>query len=268
MIDTHTHSTYSFDGKQTLRSLVETAAALGLDYVASTEHHDLDLAAAGFTYCRPLDLAAYFAEAQALKEEFFGKIYYAIGLEVGHSAQVERDYRLERYKTDVIINSIHLVEGEDVYKQEYYLNSGNREMAYGRYFKAVRRSLDAPYHFDIVGHFGYIGRRSPYAEPALKRTDAPEVLDDVLKTIIKKNKCLEINSHIGFMKSEAFVPSLDILKRYRELGGELITFGSDGHTGERIGERYAQAAAAAASAGFKFVFVYKNHVPEGVRISL
>lgn len=94
--------------------------------------------------------------------------------------------------------------------------------------------------------------------------DYTDILDDILKMIIRKEKALEINS-AGLKYGIGFAhPKMEILRRYRELGGELITIGSDAHAASELAYGFWNVYELLENLGYKYYYVYKNRQPEGI----
>jgi histidinol-phosphatase (PHP family) len=260
MIDSHTHSEYSADSEMPLTALIETAVGKGLEYIAVTDHLDRD-----FLFCKnskevpQLEIAPYAAAMAAAKVKYGTKIKLAFGIECGYSKDGEKMSfdELSPYKFDVIVNSIHTVENQDVYVEAYYKGKTKDEV-FIPYINAIRESLETKFPYDIVGHIGYIARKAPF--PFLY-ADYDGLFDGIFKRMIEKGKCLEINSHVKFAKAD-FFPGKDLVKRYKELGGELLTFSSDAHQTYRIADKYDLVAETAKSLGFKYYACYINRKPE------
>ncbi|MDR2047333.1 MAG: histidinol-phosphatase HisJ family protein [Clostridiales bacterium] len=262
MIDSHTHSEYSADSVMPLDLLIQTAVSLKLDYLAVTDHLDRD-----FLFCEnpkpvpQLDIAAYAKAVSAAKIKYAGQIKLAFGIECGYSRQTEKMCRdeLSRYEYDIdlIINSVHTVENQDVYVESYY-DGKTKDEIFLPYIRAIRESLDIDMPYDIVGHIGYIARKAPFQ---FKYADYDGLFDDIFRKMIEKGKCLEINSHVKTAETD-FFPGADLIKRYRELGGELITFSSDAHQPTRVAEKYSLVAKTAKELGFNFFACYLKHKPE------
>lgn len=268
LADTHTHSSYSHDGVPPLETLVLEAISRGLKYLAVTDHCDKDcVALPGFAWVRQIDLSARKKQMTELKTKYADKIYLADALEYGYAPQADKLYIdvQKEYKTDYVINSVHIVEGTDVYFKEYF-DARTKKQAYTAYLEAVRASVDAPYEYDTIGHLGYIARCATYPDKKLYYGDFADLIDDILKAVIAKGKALEVNTSSKGTKCDLFHDTT-ILKRYRELGGELLTLGSDAHEPVRLCADFDEAAAAISSCGFKYVFVFKNHAPEAVSIN-
>lgn len=263
MIDCHTHCYYSHDSKENPVNSINRAISLGLEYLAFTDHCDKDclFVPAYKEKIRQIDLDGYFKELNSLKELYKNKIDIAVGIECGFMTQASNIYKeiLDTYKTDITINSVHLVDFIDCYYKEYFEKKTKQE-AYLNYISSIRKSLDVPYHYDVVAHIGYVSRKAIYEDKFFKYDDFKEQIDDILKTIIEKGKALEINSHAE-TTGDISLPNQQIIQRYKELGGELITFGSDAHVSAKICYMYKEIADMLQSCGFKYLFKYIDHKP-------
>ena len=267
MIDTHTHCIHSHDGKQSPRDIIEKAISLNMEYIAITDHFDGELTLLPeFSYIRQIDLENHFSELAALKEEYADRIELGVGIECGYMKEADGIYleQLSKYDFDLTINSVHTIEYEDCYMKSYF-DKRTKFQAYNAYLKAVRESLDCTYHYDSVAHIGYVARKATYPDTKLRYLDHQDLIDDILKTMIDKGKSLEVNTN-SKGTGEDFLPPKEILQRYKQLGGSLLTFGSDAHTVDRIGDKYPLVSQYLDSIGFKYVFKYLSHKPIAVKL--
>ncbi len=256
LTDLHTHSTFSADGKSALADMVETAKTMGLSFYGISEHFDTDSISA--LVFAATDASAYFTAARALQEKVCTKEFrFLAGGEFGFSREREAQERLlsicDWFSPDFVINSVHAVDGHDCYFPEYFADK-TKEAAYGAYLETVRNSLDAPYPFDIVGHIGYVSRNAPYPVRKIRYEDFSDLYDDILKTIVRKGKILEVNSSARGAESD-FLPDVDVLSRYFELGGRLVSFGSDAHATARICDKRAMIVSVLKKIGFRAIAV-------------
>ncbi|GHV01140.1 phosphoesterase [Clostridia bacterium] len=261
MTDFHTHSLFSGDADDTLENMVRAAIRAGCRYLCPTEHCNLDFARNRIDI-EPSDLDGYAAEFARLRTKYAGQIRLTYGIELGYDMHCKSDYAdiVKKYRFEYVINSTHLIDGEDCYHG--YFDRYDVKTAFTNYLKAVRDSLDAPYRFDTVGHFGYVARNCPY-ENVDMYTAAPDLADDILKTMISRGVCLEANSSVR-RAPQPCLPAANVLKRYRELGGESIVFGSDAH---RTGDLFRSRSAVIEhlrNVGFKYHTVWD----EGKKIQL
>jgi histidinol-phosphatase (PHP family) len=166
------------------------------------------------------------------------------------------------YPFDFIIISSHESQGADLWYHEstYFAGKEKREV-YTAYFEEVLQNVKAMDAFSVYGHLDFIRRYGGYADNSLEYADYRDVVDAILAALIEKGKGLEINSS-GFRYGLGQThPQVSILKRYRELGGEIITVGSDAHKPECIAEEFAQCREALDAAGFKAVTLFRGMKP-------
>ena len=256
-LDLHTHSFFSQDGHAALADMLARAKTLGLKYYAISDHFDYDydrfqIKVKGAPV-KLINEEAYFALARDFQRKCEATGFnFLVGCELGFADDSECNARyrdmVRRFQPDFAINSVHSCLGEDCYASDYFKNKPMR-YAYGSYLDAVRKSLDAPYPYDIVAHIGYVSRNAPYENKKLRYSDFASTLDDILKTIVAKNKILEVNTSARGADSE-FLPDVDILTRYFELGGRNVSFASDAHATDRIAEKYDRAVASLKNIGF------------------
>lgn len=259
--DVHTHSAFSADGISPLPDMIARAAELKLAYYGVSDHFDYDYREQGILACgkpiRYIDEEAYFACARTLQREYENRLRVLVGGEFGFSSLKKccEEYArvIEKYRPDFVVNSVHTCDGADCYFAEYFRGK-TKEYAYRKYLDAVRESLEAPYRYDIVAHIGYCSRNATYPDKKLRYGDFAGVLDDILRTVIAKRKILEVNSSARGAGSE-FLPDSDILTRYFELGGRLVSFGSDAHDASRVADKRELVTDALKKIGFTHVIV-------------
>ncbi len=257
-IDSHTHTWFSHDSKTSPETMVKTALELRLKYLAFTDHCDRDCLFTSLDWTQ-INLAEYTLAITALQEKYKDSgLYIAMGVEVGYDKRAADRYisDFSQYNFDVIINSIHLVDLEDIYRKEYFIGK-SKQVAYQLYLQAVYESLNAPYDFDIVGHLGYISRNAPYEDRSMPYAEFSELIDKILLKIIAMGKTLEVNSAVKTLPM-LHLPDTDILIRYKELGGNNITFGSDAHQETRLAQNYQPICAELKELGFTHFTIYKQ----------
>ncbi len=258
--DSHSHSKFSHDGRVKAETLIERAREMGLDYYAITEHLDRD-----YKYCHSerflpqLRLKAYYKTVEKLRAKYDGDAtYVAFGVEAGYAPEVEKWYEehLLKYDFDVIINSIHTMDGGDAYFGKIFEGKTQDEI-YNRYLGLLLKAVKVNYDYDIVGHIGYVTRYVKFENYTLCQEKYQEKIDELLKEIIARDKTIEINTHIRHNEM-MFLPERGILERYYALGGRKVTFSSDAHVLDSIGHRYDLVREVAKEIGFTHWTVYKK----------
>ncbi len=228
LIDVHVHSRFSFDSDEKIENYLVKARQQSVPVLGFSEHYDydafLDSADIGLT-----DIPEYLSFIKATKSKnYLPEIL--CGIEFGYSKAAEQKYKelSDSYDFDYIINSVHtLPERGDSYYPNFFVGKTTKE-AYSDYFKAVLQSVKASFDYQIIGHIGYVSRYCKAVDRKIKYCDYAEIIDEILKEIIDRDKCLEINTSSGVSGSD-FLPDKDIIERYIQLGGKKLSFGSDAH---------------------------------------
>ena len=258
-VDTHTHSSYSPDSSMSIAEAAEYAYAIGLAGITFTDH--LDLKAPGDNLKFAFDPAEQQAEISEAAKQSSVKLLTGIEIGLQPCNLVEIKDFLSSFNFDTIIASIHFVDGVDPYEGHYYEDKTEKE-AYGRYLEIMADMVVAYPDFDILGHYDYIARYAPYKTRTIHYRDFADILDTIFRSLIYNGKSLEINTNTYRLRNGA-IPVLDrdILIRYRELGGEIITLGSDAHSKERLGEEFEKFRAVLKNMGYKYVVNYEKRKP-------
>ncbi len=262
MLDTHTHTLYSFDGRDSAIDMANKGKELNLEYMAFTDHYDRDYVYIDrYSYVGQIDVENYVKGVTKLKEEY---PFLAMGIELGYSELAEKDYvtLLKNYKFDYVLNSIHTVDGMDVYNSEYFLDK-TKHQAYSEYLKKVLKSTNANYPYNAISHIGFARKNSTYQDNYMPIEEYADIVDAIFVSIIEKGKTLEVNSNV---KTKDFMPCKDFLKRYYELGGRSISFASDAHVASRVCDMYEEACELVKSIGFTYWTVYREGKPSYIKI--
>ncbi|MBO6195331.1 MAG: histidinol-phosphatase HisJ family protein [Bacilli bacterium] len=261
MKDMHVHSTFSPTGKSSVEAYIAAAKDKGVDEIAFTEHFDLD------NTMKSVNLNAYKIFFNRLKQKSDFKINY--GLEVGLQPDLKEDLNrhISKYLFDFIIGSSHTVLGKNISTDGSYYEGITRHEAYLNYFKEVLQNIKTfENEFDVYGHLDYIGNFGNYPEKRLDYIEFFEIIDSILQELIKKDKGIELNTS-GLRDGFGFMyPSKNIIKRYKELGGKIITVGSDSYDTSTLAENFNEAYDILEDAGFHETAVYHNRKPEFVKI--
>ncbi len=262
--DCHLHSSFSSDSEAPLESMVLRGIDLGLRTMCITEHIDYDYPENSEGLSFLLDFDAYKEELFRLKEKYHTSIELLFGIEMGLMPYLGPRYQkiADSYPFDFIIGSSHLVDGIDPYEPEYYDRYGAKQ-GLMKYFESIYRNITAPdmVDFDVYGHLDYAVRYAPEKNAFFQFRDYQEIVDEILKILIRKDKGIEVNAS-GY-KAGLGVPNPhpDILCRYKELGGEILTIGSDGHKPEHMAYDYEKLYQLLKSLDIHSYTIFKNRNP-------
>ena len=259
IVDMHTHSTFSHDGREELQDMLAVAQKKGVAFYGVSEHFDFDY---DLSVLSNQDLCAkiltqsgerYFHAARHLQEDYEGVMNVAIGAEFGYSddENVKARYvaEYEKFRPDYVINSVHCMDGKDF---AHFQVEGDKRRVYSAYLSTIRRSLDAPYPYHIVGHIGYAARYVPFEDVSFDLSVFGEQLDDIFRTIIQKDKILEVNTASKQLLQRS-IPDKTLLKRYYDLGGRKLCFGSDAHFSSRIADKWEETVQTLKEIGFAYL---------------
>ncbi|MCR4650918.1 MAG: histidinol-phosphatase HisJ family protein [Lachnospiraceae bacterium] len=268
MSDCHVHSTFSGDAESSMEDMILKAIDKGLQVITFTDHCDMDFPyKEGEEGLFDLNTDSYLYDILRFREKYGDKIEVGFGVEIGMQtscADKNTDY-VREHDFDFVIASLHLVDGYDPYYPEYYEGKTEKE-AYGRYFELLLENIRLFNDYDVVGHLDYIVRYGKDKDANYRYEDYKDVIDEILKEVIAGKKGLEVNT-AGLRKGTKDVhPTYEILKRYKELGGEIITIGSDAHRTDNIAADFDSALKVLKEVGFEYYCIYRKRQPLVVKL--
>jgi histidinol-phosphatase (PHP family) len=257
MYDYHTHSLFSDDCSTPTQDLIEAACKMGIKELAITDHYDP-------VYPNPadpfdLDFTGYHKMLNEMKEAYQNKIKIIKGIEIGiqHGDSIEKCRNVANsYNYDFIIGSFHSAEGYDLYFDKGFFEGRTLEEIYIAFYAYVLDCLKQFKDYDVIGHFNTIER---YTEGRPDFSVYRDLVEETLKIIIADGKGLEINtSSFRYGMGERTTPAKEILDLYAELGGEIITIGSDAHRAEDVGYRFDTAVDIIKASGIKYLATFEQ----------
>ena len=264
--DFHIHSSNSTDSTEPMENMILRGIELGLKEICFTEHHDIDFpedpnypGEVAFD----LNVDSYLYELLGLRQKYESQINILFGVEIGVQPHLRRELAVfaKSHEFDFIIASTHLVNHKDPYYPTYF-EGRDEEAAYREYFEEVRKSLDMFSNFDVWGHLDYVVRYGQSKDENYSYDKYKDVIDPILEKIIDMEKGIELNTGAIHHKLKELNPCKDILKRYRQLGGEIITVGSDAHNTARLAEGFDIAEQYLLDCGFKYYSTFEKRIAE------
>lgn len=256
MFDFHMHSRVSFDGHDTGLTLARAAAANGLKEICFTDHLDYDpLEQMG---CLAFDTEIYNAEYDSLEVP---GLTIRRGMEFGMTPDNAELFKkdLQRRPFDFVLGSVHFVDDLDVYFEPWWRGKTVLE-AERRYMEATLECVQVHDDFDVLAHLTYISKTHCHPAPRpLPCSEHREIIDEILKVLASKGKGLELNTS-GMDRCGGFLPTADYFRRFKELGGEIVTVGSDAHKSDRVGQ-YSFEACQVLKDIFGHVCTFENRRP-------
>lgn len=262
--DYHLHTSHSGDSGAPMESMIQRGIALGLTHMCFTEHNDMDYPPSEE---EPeniflLDTDDYQKDFFYYKEKYTGRIDLRFGVELGLQPQLAAHHSayVQEYPFDFVIGSSHLCHGKDPYYPAFYAGRSEEE-AYREYFASIIENISCYSDFDVYGHLDYVVRYGPNRDRNYSYKKYRDLFDELLKLLIAKGRGIEINTG-GVRKGlRELHPCTAVIKRYRELGGEIITVGSDAHEPDRIAASFDRAQAVLEDCGFRYYTVFEERKP-------
>lgn len=261
MFDFHLHSSLSYDSQASAQDMVAAAQKAGLREICFTEHRD-------YLHCQPRESTTYRLEDyhRVLDTLEVPGIVIRHGFEIGltpwNAVEVDADLKARHY--DFVMGSVHFINDEDPYMPPYW-EGKTVQQAETAYFEEMLQCVQVHDDFDVLGHLTYIGKTPPNPSPRLAPLDSyREIVTEIMKILVAKGKGLEVNTS-GVDRCGGYLPEKEYLQLFRELGGEIVTVGSDAHAPDRVGQ-YTGNACALVQEVFGYVCTFADRKPVFHRI--
>ncbi|RKI85230.1 histidinol-phosphatase HisJ family protein [bacterium 1xD42-87] len=269
-VDYHVHTDYSDDSDYPMEDVVKDAIRLGMDEICFTDHVDYGAkvdwdSGEEIPYCNGhamvnVDYPAYVEEIRSLGERYGRRLAIKMGLEFGmqkHTIpQFEALYR--RYPFDFIILSVHQIEDKGFWSQEF--QQGRTQKEYNeRYYEELLYLVRHYQNYSVLGHLDLVLRydkQGIYPFHYVKH-----YVEEILAEVIKNGKGVEINTSSHRYGVADSTPSKKILTMYHEMGGEILTLGSDSHAPAHLGTYMEESKKLLKEIGFRSFCTYEKMQP-------
>lgn len=260
--DYHTHTNLSPDSQVEMEDMIRVAIKKGLDEIAFTEHMDYNHPTFGEFVS---DMDKYAKLIRCYEKKYKDQITILKGVEVGlkRAAKDKINRLLSNYSFDVVIGSVHTIDNLDLVNGEYFKGRTQRD-AYFRYFEEMLALVKEFKEFNFLGHLDFISRYAKYPDKSFdyyKDEEIKKLIDEIFIELITTGRGIEVNTsgiRYGLAKT---LPRVEVLRRYKELGGEIITITSDSHRAEDIGYEYFSNLEVLDRLGFKNIVTFEDRIP-------
>lgn len=266
LFDSHSHSENSPDGSHSVTFMTETAVNRGLLGLAITDHCEADTFEAEGCMQRIRQSALDTAVARAA---FGNSFILTFGVEVGqvffNRAAIE--YMLSKIPFDFVLGSVHrlLYNGFVFYDADYsVLSSAEIHTYLLKYFEEIVDLIKWG-NFDVLAHLNFPIRYFKKNNINIDLLKYREPLDEILRLAVVSGKGIEVNAS-NLRLGDDMMPPAWVIKRYKELGGELVTIGSDAHSAEDIGVGITDGMNLLSGAGYEYFAFYRHRKPVMLRI--
>lgn len=258
LYDYHMHSLHSSDGISSISDMCSKAVTAGLKEIAITDHFEPSIGNEKYPFYKYEKYFFHMIQAESVFEKLL-KIKYSVELGQPHLFPESSLKLIESYHYDYVLASAHKMKDNKDFGDIIY-DDNNKEEYCVKYLKELK-ALVQWNKFDCIGHLDLVKRYAAQYNVKINFMDYKDQLEEILMILIKNGKGIEINTSGLRQHSKECLPGLDIVKFYRQLGGEIITVGSDAHRSEDVGKGIKEGIELAQTAGFDHMTVYSRRIP-------
>lgn len=248
--DYHVHSYFSDDSIEPMENSIIQAINNNFDEICFTEHVDY-----GVKSDMNCPYFFYFREGNRLKKKYEDKIKVKLGIEFGVQKEYIKQYEddFAKYDFDFVIMSNH--QQDNLESWTYDFQRGKTQEEYTRqYYEAILDCVKLYKNYSVLGHLDLIKRYDSY--PHYPDEKLKDILSDILKIVIADGKGIEVNTSSFKYGLDDLTPSRYILELYYNLGGKIITIGSDSHKCDRVGDHFDEVIEVLKEIGFKEIYTF------------
>lgn len=272
LADYHVHTEFSDDSTADMESVIRAAITAGVEELCFTDHVDYGIKFDHDHYRRMsgkelekagiflnVDYPEYFKKITLLTERYQGQITLKKGLEFGIQSHTIPRYEalFAAWPLDFILLSCHQVEDKEFWTNEFQLGRTPKEYN-DRYYEEILACAEEYKNYSVLGHLDMIQRYNGTLYPF--EASRP-IITEILKTVIRDKKGIEVNTSSFRYGLNDLTPARDILRLYRELGGTILTIGSDCHQAKDVAEHIPSVKAELKALGFTHFCTYQAMVP-------
>jgi len=281
-MDYHLHTEFSDDSREPMENQVERAIELGFREICFTDHVDYgvknDWSDGNIKYrvgdgvgkpegsldpIANVDYPLYFEKLRLMKKMYGDRIEIKQGLEFGmQTITVDKYEKLfARYKDelDFVLLSIHEIDNKELWTMDYQRERSWKEYNEG-YYNELYQVMKIYKDYNVLSHLDLIVRYDPQGRYPFDKVE--DQVSEILKLAISDGKGIEINTSSWHYGLDDTMPSRQILKLYKDLGGKIITIGSDGHTTRYVGDHFEDAVSILKEIGFTHIAGFTKMKPQ------
>lgn len=269
MFDYHVHSLFSADSKMKLAEACEAAIEAGVKEIAFTEHIDYFYPNCDLIF--DFDYQEYAKAIDQVQEQYLNKLKILKAVEIGiHPFKHKENSMFAKANDfDFIIGSVHLADDLDLHNGDYFKGKSLDE-ALETYFLTINQYVKEFADFNVLGHLTLIKRYLHYVKAYwadVQWKNYYDIIENTFKILIESERGIEVNMSGFRYRIDCALPDLPFLKLYKDVGGEIITVGTDAHSKHFVGKHLEFGYQLLEQAGFKYVTTFRQRKPTFVSLS-
>lgn len=264
--DYHMHCSFSDDSNTPMEDMINKSIELGLKEICFTDHVDYSIITNNIEEDHTVDYNEYFRNIEYFQNKYKDKIIIKRGIEMGlqnHTLPKCME-DIEKNDLDFVIASIHTINKLDLIERHFYQDKSQFE-AYRQYYEILYNMIRKFKNYSVLGHVDYVKRYGDLNNIIDDKVFSDEI-DEILKMAIYDGKGIEINTSSFRYKLPDLTPSSYILKRYKELGGEIITTGSDSHNPAQVAHEFERIYKGLEEMGYKYICTFDKMNPNFIKL--
>jgi histidinol-phosphatase (PHP family) len=245
-----------------MESYILPAIEKELKGICFTDHVDIDYPG---SVQFELDYKKYINEINRLRDKYSSKLEILIGIEFGmqpHILKEDTDFFKDK-SFDYVIGSMHAAGKKELYGGDFLSGKSNHQGILD-YFSDMIFCVKNFKNYNNLGHLDAIARYA--GKGSFEAGRYMDYIEEVLNIIIRAGKGIEINTSGKRYSLPYFHPEPSIIKLYKDLGGDIVTLGSDSHNPNSLGYGFKEAVDILQSVGFKYYAIFRSGKPEFIRI--
>ena len=252
--DYHVHTAFSDDSECPMEKMLGRALELESDEIAFTEHVDY-----GVKTDLNCDYEKYFQKIARMKQKYAGRIVIRAGIEFGVQIDTAEQFQADfaKYPFDFVILSNHQINNQEFWNYAYQMGRTQEEYQ-SDYYRAIYEVMQRFHDYSVLGHLDMIKRYDKYGD--FPDEKIMEYIDPILKQVILDGKGIEVNTSSFRYGLKDLMPSRNILRRYRELGGTILTIGSDTHETEHLADHIREVRKSLRDMGYQKFCTFEKMV--------
>lgn len=261
--DYHMHSNFSGDSTTDMEDMIKKSINLGLKEICFTDHVDYDIKDSIY---EKINYDKYFEKIDFLKNKYNNEISIKKGIELGLQRQIIDTCKNDvlSYPFDFVICSIHTIDRLELYFNEFFKGKTQLQ-SYEGYYNELYTVIKNFKNYCVLGHLDLIKRYGNFKD-ILDDTLFLDIIESILKQVIYDGKGIEINTSCYRYNLPDLTPSRRILKMYKDLGGEIITTGSDSHNTSQIAHKFDYIYPLLKDLGFNYISTFNKMKPKFIKI--
>jgi histidinol-phosphatase (PHP family) len=263
MYDFHVHTYFSDDCSIEMERYIAPAIAKGLKGICFTDHIDIEYPNSDVKF--QFEYKKYINEIKELKDKYMGKLEILTGIEFGmqpHILDTDKTFFQDKC-FDYILGSIHTAGKRELYGTDF-LQNGSAHQGILDYFNDLIYCVK---NFKCYNNLGHLDAISRYASKgSFNASKYMDYIEEALRIVIQEGKGIELNTSGKRYGLPHFHPEPTILRLYKDLGGEVITLGSDSHNPSTLAYDFSEAVNILQSCGFRYYTIFRKGKSEFIKL--